>query len=442
VTGRRGRIVGSLTARLALAFLGVALGALALFAGLVLYQGSKDVQHLSREQQDTTVGAALDASAAAFAEHRNWTSADLGTVLALAAEGGGTAEIFDTSSRLVAGAPSAPGARVVAHPIVVDGTRVGTLRMGFTPGAKPAAVQHLRDALLATVAAGAGLAALLAVVVAITVARRITRPLGALTAAARAVERGDLDARVAPVTAPGELGELVETFDRMADALAREDRVRRALVADVAHEVRTPLTTLRAGLEGLVDGAAEPTGAQFASLHDDVLRLGRVIEDLETLAAAESAPLHMEFVDVDLAAAAADTTSSLAPQFEAAGIQVDVRAAPANVRADPHRVRQVIMNLLTNSLKFTPAGGTVTVTVEAHPPDARLVVSDTGVGIPAGEQAHVFDRFWRGAAARTVEGRGIGLTIAAELVRAHGGTIAVASTPGSDTRMTVTLPLA
>ncbi len=441
MTVRHGRRVGSLGARLALAFLGVAIATLTLFAGLLLYQGSKDVQRLSREQQDTTVSAVVAATTSAYGEHQSWTGADLVTPVALAAEGGGTVAIFDGTSRLIAGSASSSAARTVAQGIMVDGTRVGTIRVGFPSDDKPAAVRHLRNALLSTLAAGAGLAGVLAVAVAVAVARRLTRPLGALATAARAVESGDLAVRVGDIRAPGELGDLVETFDRMADALARQDVVRRSLVVDVAHEVRTPLTTMRASLEGLVDGLVAPTQSQLTSLHDDVLRLSRVIEDLEALASAESASLHMEFKDIDLAALAEETTATLAPQFAAAGVQLAVHAEPVISRADPHRLRQVLTNLLTNALKFTPEGGAVTITVERDGPTALLIVSDTGIGIPPEEQAHIFDRFWRGTGARTVAGSGVGLTVAAELVHAHHGNITVDSAPKAGTRMTVSLPI-
>jgi two-component system sensor histidine kinase BaeS len=442
VTVRRGRVVGSLGARLALAFVAVALGALLLFAGLVLFEGSRDVRGLTREQRDATATAVASAAASAYAEHHTWTNADLDTAVALAAEGGGTVAIFDSSSRFLAGAHASSSSHSEARPITVNGTRVGTIRVGFPAADDPTAVRHLRDALLSTVAAAAGLAALLAVVVAVVVARRLTRPLNALTTAAQAVEDGDLAVRVGDRGTRGELRELTETFDRMADALEREDGLRRALVADVAHEVRTPLTTLRANLESLVDGVTEPTHVQLASLHDDVLRLSRVIGDLEALAAAESAAVRMEVSDVDLGALAEDTTEALADQFDAAGIDIKVQAEPVTVRADVHRLRQVLANLLTNALKFTPEGGSVVVRVEQQTPNALLSVADTGLGIPIDEQAHIFDRFWRGEAARHVSGSGIGLTIAAEIVHAHGGAITVDSTPNAGTRVTVSLPVA
>jgi two-component system sensor histidine kinase BaeS len=419
---------------------GVAFTTLSVFAALVLYQASRNVSSLVREEHAATVSAVASAAGAAYAANRTWDGADHDTTLALAAEAGGTVTVLNRDGERLAGQPMPLAEGVAVRPVVVDGTRVGTVRVAFASGDRPAAVRHLRDALTMTVVVAAALAAALAVGVAVAVARRITRSLGAVTSAARAVEGGDPTARVGDIGAPGELGQLADAFDRMADTLAREGHARRALVADVAHELRTPLTTLRASLEGLADGMVEPTRPQLVSLHDDVLRLGRVVEDLEALAAAEAAGLSLTFGVIDLGGLARDAAATLAPQFEAAAVELDLRIHPVLVRADPYRLSQVLTNLLTNALKFTPAGGAVSVVVESDGSAASLVVSDTGIGIPAEDQPRVFDRFWRGRHSRPVAGSGIGLTVVAELVRAHGGNVAVESAPGEGTRMTVTLP--
>ncbi|MDQ3679905.1 MAG: ATP-binding protein [Actinomycetota bacterium] len=433
--------LGPLTARLALGFLLVALSALALMSGLLVVATDRDVTHLARQDQDETAVAVADAAAAAYAAAGGWTGADLDRALALAEEDRGHALILDANGQAVGASPGpALTARLHTLAVVVDGERVGTTRVGFATGGLPSAERHLRDILIATVAAGAGLAALLALGAAIVVSRRITRPIVALTAAARAMESGDRTARVGNVAASGELRDLAAAFDRMAEALGREDELRRALVADVAHELRTPLTVLQGSLEAMTDGVLEATPQQLASLHDDVLRLGRVVEDLETLAAADAARLTLETSDVDLAEVAADATASLAPQFESAALHVEQQLAPTSVRGDPGRLHQVVTNLLTNALKFTPAGGQVTVAVRRNGDAAELAVTDSGIGMAPEELPHVFDRFWRSAGAGATAGSGIGLTVVAELVRAHGGTVALDSELGTGTRIAVRLP--
>jgi two-component system sensor histidine kinase BaeS len=226
----------------------------------------------------------------------------------------------------------------------------------------------------------------------------------------------------------------------MVDARRRGDEVRRHLVADVAHELRTPVTVLRASCEELVDGLAEPTPDRLASLHDEVLRLGRVVEDLEALSSAEAAALRLETAPVDLAGVVGGVVEALAARFEDAGLVLEVRLDPVVVEGDAARLHQVTVNLLTNALKFTSPGGSVGVAVAASERWGELVVSDDGPGIPGDELPHVFERFWRGRAARVQGGSGIGLAIVAELVRAHLGRVEVDSRSGEGARVRVLIP--
>jgi two-component system, OmpR family, sensor histidine kinase BaeS len=225
----------------------------------------------------------------------------------------------------------------------------------------------------------------------------------------------------------------------MADALDREDRIRRDLVADVAHELRTPVAILQAGHEALLDGVAEPTPGELSSLRDEVLRLARMVGDLQTLAAADAASLHLARCRCDLADIAGEAADSLAHRFEAADIELDRQLSGVPVLADPRWLHQVVTNLLTNALKFTPAGGTVTIRTGTAGADAVLEVADTGVGIPAEDLPRIFDRFWRGQGAAQTSGSGIGLAIAAELTRAHGGQLTAESTEGQGTTMRLTM---
>jgi two-component system sensor histidine kinase BaeS len=424
-----------------LAFLAVALGALALLSGLVLVAAERDVSDLVREEQDQTVTAVGDAVTAAYAEAGAWDTADLRPALAIATEGDANATVLDHTGRAVTSAGGlTKGGRTEIRRIEVGGQRVGTVRVVFETAGLPSPAADLRDALVATVVAGAGLAALLALGVAVVVSRHITRPVSALTATVRVMGRGDRSARVGTINAPGELGELATAFDRMADAVDREDRLRRALVADVAHELRTPVAILRATIEGIADGVVEPTPSQMASLHDDVLRLGRIVDDLETLAAAEAAVLSLTWAPVDLAEVARRAVAQLEKQFEATGIDVETDLVTVVIDGDADRLHQVVTNLLTNALKFTPAPGAVRLEVGPDGEAARLAVIDTGVGIPSAELPHVFDRFWRGRHGATTSGSGIGLAVVAELVRAHHGLLSVDSEVGRGTTISITLP--
>jgi two-component system sensor histidine kinase BaeS len=326
--------------------------------------------------------------------------------------------------------------------IVVRGQRVGQAVVTFSGSGLGGADAALQTALLRAIAGAAGLAALLALLAGLVVARRITRPVDRMIAVTRAMGRGDRAARVGQVRAPGELSELVTAFDQMADALDRQERLRRHLVADVAHELRTPVAVLQAGHEALLDGVAEPTPAQLGSLRDEVLRLARMVDDLQTLAEADAAALNLALTHADLADIAATAADSLAGRFEAGGIAVERQLASVAVLADVGRLHQVITNLLTNALKFTPPGGRVTIYAGPANRGAVVRVTDTGAGIPADELPRIFDRFWRGRRASRTSGSGIGLAVAAELTRAHGGELTAASTEGHGTQMTLTLPLA
>ena len=310
----------------------------------------------------------------------------------------------------------------------------------FTGSGLSVADRRLQAALLDAIAGAAGLAALLALVTGLVVARRITRPVARLIAVTRAMTAGDRSARAGPVRAPAELRELAAAFDQMAGTLDRQEQIRRNLVAAVAHELRTPIAVLQAGHEALLDGVAEPTAAELTSLRDEVLRLARMVGDLQDLAAADTAALHLTRQPCDLAELAAAAADSLARRFDAADIAVDRQLAAAPILADPRWLHQVITNLLSNALKFTPSGGRVTISTRQEDPEAVLEVTDTGSGIPADELPRVFDRFWRGLQAAQTSGSGIGLSVAADLARAHGGRLTAASRQGHGTTMTLTLP--
>jgi two-component system, OmpR family, sensor histidine kinase BaeS len=445
--GSRGDPIGL---RLALAFVGVALAAVALIAVLVAVFAAADVANLASRQRSDLTSAIAVAAGAAWDRTDGWAGANLTPVVDLAASTGADVEITDQAGQPTAVSPAFRGhvsSPQVSRPIMVHGRQVGRAVARFPDSGLGAADQALRTALWRAIAGAAGLAALLALITGLVVARRITRPVDRLITVTRAMGRGDRTARVGPVAAPGEIGELATAFDLMANTLDRQEQLRRDLVADVAHELRTPIAVLQAGHEALLDGVTEPTQEQLVSLRDEVLRLARMVGDLQILAAAEAAALQLTLSRHDLAGIAAVAADSLAGRFEAAGIALERQFTPVDVLADPGRLHQVITNLLTNALKFTPSGGRVT--MRAGPagtgpggPCAVVEVTDTGPGIPPDELPRIFDRLWRGRGAGHVSGSGIGLAVAAELARAHGGLLEAHSEPGHGARLTLTLPRA
>ena len=302
------------------------------------------------------------------------------------------------------------------------------------------AERHVRDALSRAALTGILIAMGVALIVAVYVSARVTRPLTALTNAAGDLAAGRRNTRVDLTNAPGDLRTLGGAFNDMADHLDREDLLRRNLLADVAHELRTPLTILQGNTEALVDGIDEPTPAAISSLHDEVVRLGRLVADLETLAAAEAAGLRLHTVPVDLADIVHTTTDLLGPLAEERCITIDVVGDPAMTNADPDRLQQIVVNLITNAVKFTPTGGRITIATETKSGSAILKVADTGPGLSADELPHLFERFWRGHAASKAPGSGIGLAVVAELVAAHHGTLDAANRAEGGAEFTITLP--
>jgi two-component system sensor histidine kinase BaeS len=220
---------------------------------------------------------------------------------------------------------------------------------------------------------------------------------------------------------------------------ARSGRVRR-LAGELAHELRTPVTILRGNLEELIDGDEQATPARLGSLHEEALRLGSLVEQLDALARAEAPVATLDREPVDLGRLAAAQLEALAPQLDAKRLTVARRLDPAIAKVDRARLGQVLANLLGNALKFTPEGGHIEVAVAQRDGEVRIEVADSGPGIPDEQQSHVFERFWRGWAGDAVGGRGVGLAVVDDIVRAHGGSVAVANDPAGGARLVVSLP--
>ena len=415
--------------------------------------------------QDATRRSAATSSAAAaataYAAAGGWPGVDLSQASAVAEAAGARLFVTSAAGQPVGagrggaggagqgqgtqgqggqgGAGPAGGTGVVSAPVAVGGAQVGTVRLVFPP----ASVTQARDVAWTWIGIAAAAALLLALAAGWFVTRWVTGPVLRTTRAARAFAAGDRTART-PAAGPGELAELGHAVNAMADAVVRSEREQRTLTADVAHELRTPLAALQAGLEELRDGFVEADPARLAALHDQALRLGRVVGDLAELSAAEAEAggASMRRTPVDLASLAADEVAARAPQLRAAGLDVDLHtAAGVAVLADPDRLHQVLGNLLANTARFCRPGDRVDVHVRAEAGRAVLEVVDTGPGIPPDELPHVFERLWRGREAAHVTGSGIGLAVAREIVTAHGGTIEVTSA-GRGTAVTVRLPAA
>lgn len=288
-------------------------------------------------------------------------------------------------------------------------------------------------------------------VVATTVARAIRRvvvPLGDLIDAAEKVEAGNYAVRVRP-RGPRELRSLASAFNSMSARLESSEKQRQQLLADVTHELRTPLTVVQGNLEALVDQVYPADAQHLSPILEETRVLSRLVDDLRTLSIAEAGALALHREPTDFVALAQDTLASFRTQADRVGVGLHLSTPlgllpPVNV--DPVRTREILTNLITNSLRHTPRGGRITVGIDkadavssaSGREHVRVVVRDTGEGIAADALPHVFDRFYKSDESR---GAGLGLAIAKSLVIAHGGEISAASEPGQGTEMRFTLPV-
>ena len=438
--------LGPLGVRFAAVFVAVALFAVAVFSSAVLIADQANVAHLASTQRDRAAAEVTALLDTAYRSAGGWAGADLRPMTAFSAQADVGVKVLDPNGSVVqeVAAPAAPRSSppvVVQRPITEDGNPVGTVIIEFPAGGSRAGDSHLRSSLFTTVGWSAALAAAAALIVGVLMARGVVRPLRRLASAVGSLKLGERSPRVGPHAGPGELGELGHAFDAMADSLEKEDRLRRALVADVAHELRTPVAVMQAETEALTDGITEPTHEALASLHEEAVRLGRLVEDLQTLAAAQAAGLELTGRPLDLGRVAADAARSLASRFRAGQIHLDQDLAPTPAIGDPHRLHQVAVNLLTNAIKVCPPGGTVGVRTYTDQAEAVLEVTDTGPGVPEDEQEAIWQRFHQGRAGKAGPGSGIGLAVVKELVAAHGGTVSLESPAGQGAKFTVRLPV-
>ena len=269
-------------------------------------------------------------------------------------------------------------------------------------------------------------------------ARRISRPIEQAGDAARRLAGGDYGTRI-PRKGPSELTTLADSFNQMADSLQQQERLRADLIANFAHELRTPLTNLSGYLEGMRDGVIPVGPESFESLREEVERLDRLSRSLDTLADSAGAPRAEE---LDLVAAVRNAVELAHPIFERSRLRV-VLSLPARIeaRAVPDHVAQVLLNLLQNAARYTPAGGAVTISAKSEGSTALVRVTNTGAEIPASDLPHVFERFYRvdRSRARASGGAGIGLAIVRQLVEQAGGRVGVESGAGQ-TEFWFTLP--
>jgi signal transduction histidine kinase len=276
-------------------------------------------------------------------------------------------------------------------------------------------------------------------VLGVLVMRRLVVPLDDLLNAADKVGRGDYSVRVRE-KGSREMRSLARAFNNMASRLTINDEQRRELLADVTHELRTPLTVVQGNLEGMLDGVYQPDEPNLRSLLEEINILSRLVEDLRTLALAESGAIQLKKESVDLSMLIKDTLATFKTQADTAGILLIVNTPKdlPSFNLDPGRIRQVLSNLVANALHYTPSGGNIAIGYCQSDGKAYLDIQDTGPGISPEELPHVFERFYKSADSG---GMGLGLAIARHLVEVHSGSISAESQPGNGTTIHIVLPI-
>jgi two-component system sensor histidine kinase BaeS len=446
----------SFSVRLAVAFATVAVAGVALTALLVnLAFGARFSSYLAQQQRagQERLVAALQES---YQRVGGWDAADLDRIDLVGLLGGGEVVLSDSAGRVVwRDSSRSHGAAMGAMhqqmmsvalgseqrlPVRADGRTIGTAVVRLPVVGGLPADREFRAAVNRLLLLGGLAAGLIALGLGLLLARRATAPARALTRAASALAAGDRSQRV-PAAATDEFGQMARAFNLLADGLQSEDRLRRQFAASVAHELRTPLAVLRSQVEAVQDGIIQADPGTLTSLHEEILRTTRLVDDLETLASAEAAGFALQRQPVALRPLLEDAVREVTGLFGDQQVRVEARLTDVVVAGDPVRLRQVAANLLSNALKFTPPGGWVSVELAAEEGQAVLRVADSGPGIPPEELPRVFDRFFRGSGVRA-GGSGIGLAVVRELVAAHGGAIEAQSPPGAGAVFTVRLPAA
>jgi two-component system OmpR family sensor kinase/two-component system sensor histidine kinase BaeS len=387
-----------------------------------------------------------------YAEHGTWVGAE--AVWTTAGQGGGgmfmtdsgaSLALADASGRLVCNPSGQYCAEHIgrsdlraAQPLQLDGRTVGYLVVsGGQRG------QSFISSISSSLVWAAVVSGFVALLMGLLLTRAVVRPIRVFEQTAQRIAAGDLTSRV-PVSSRDEIGALAKRFNEMAASLERDEQLRQQMMADLAHELRTPLAVIRGQVEALQDGVFDLTQENLSPIHGQTLLLGRLIEDLRDLALAEAGQLPMEMTQVDLAQVVASSCDGFRSQALERGVtlQVTIDERPLWVPGDPQRLEQVIANLLSNAIRYTGGGGRVSVRAWQGPLAVGVDVTDTGPGIEPDELEHLFERFYRVAKSRSRSdgGSGLGLAIAKQLVEAHHGQITVESQLGQGSRFRVTLP--
>ncbi|MBW7571468.1 HAMP domain-containing histidine kinase [Caproiciproducens sp. AGMB10547] len=286
------------------------------------------------------------------------------------------------------------------------------------------------------------LSLIMALILGAFMAKRVSGPISKSIRAAGQIAKGNFQQRITESSGTREMAQLTDTINHLADSLEKQQDLRKRMAADVAHELRTPLANLQSSMEAMLDGIWEPSEERLESCHEEIIRLNRLVGDLEKLERYEAENASLTISVFDLSGISQLILNNFESEFRKKGIALHFEGKSVTVQADRDKITQVITNLVSNALKYTPEDGNVSVSVQESERGAELSVADTGKGIPPEDLPYIFERFYRADRSRNrrTGGLGLGLTITKAIVDAHGGTIEVVSEVDRGTTFTVTLP--
>ncbi len=443
----------SLTTKLILAFLLISLLSIAVIVALTRFATNREFNRFISDQYKTQLSERL---ALYYDEHGSWNGVDAITVEFEGGQpgpGGNPPSFFaiaDMDGLVVRESfQHKMGENVdkttldASMPIQVDGETIGYMILETPPERQnPRENEFLRRLDLSLLLSAIG-AVILALVFGIMLSRNITNPVSELTSATHAMADGKLGQKV-KVRSRDEIGELAESFNKMSGDLANSFNLRKQMTADIAHELRTPLSLIIGHAEAVHDGVLPPTRENFEIIREEANRLEQLVNDLRTLSLADAGELSMEFQPVDINKMLSDIQTHYLYQFNQKRVILDFKPAPGilKVNLDPARFSQVITNILDNALRYTPAGGHVTVETKQSESGSEICITDSGSGVSPEEAAHLFDRFYRANPSRTREegGSGLGLAIAKSIIEMHSGKISAKSEEGKGLIVVIVLP--
>ena len=418
----------------------LALGSISVYVGYIAH---REGEGFEVEMEKARTARVEQVFARQYANRRGWTQIQLAVEQASALYGWRML-ISDIQGRVIADShegftvPSKEDSKF--FPILSNGRVVGTIVIAepnITREMPEPAISRLvstmnQSLLWAGIVAGVG-----GILMVALVSRQVFRPVSSLTSATKHLGQGDLSQRV-PASSRDEIGQLARTFNSMADGLESSERQRRNMVADVAHELRTPLSNIQGYVEAIRDGLLEPSSDTIDTIHQQILYLADLVEDLKLLSETEAEDFRLNLQLVPLDDVIRKSVEAFSPRAKAKGIAVrlDIPSGLPPVKLDRTRIAQVLDNLLENALRHTPSGGEISVLASVDNQKATVTVVDTGEGISPEALPYVFERFYRvdPSRTRTTGGVGLGLTIAKQLVNAHGGNISVTSTVDGGSR--------